>query len=307
MPAIQTEGLTKRYGDLVAVEDLSLTVEEGEVYGFLGPNGAGKTTTINLLLGLVHRTSGEAEVLGRQVGEGIREVRSRIGVLPAHSELYERLTARKHLEFVIGVKDADNDPEALLERVGIPEAADRTAGDFSSGMAQRLRLAMALVGEPDLLVLDEPTTGLDPNGARQMREIILAENERGATVFFSSHIMEQVEAVCDRVGVLNQGTIVAEDTVDGLRESAVGGPQLSVTLGDGVDDAADAVRAINGVISVTVESNTVRATLAGPGAKGPAMNAVASSGARIVDFEFSEESLEDVFATLTGAGQEVTA
>jgi ABC-2 type transport system ATP-binding protein len=307
MPAIQTEQLTKRYGDVVAVEGLSLTVEEGEVYGFLGPNGAGKTTTINLLLGLVHRTSGQAEVLGHPVGEEIREVRSRIGVLPAHSELYERLTARKHLEFVTGVKEADDEPEALLERVGIPEAADRVAGDFSTGMAQRLRLAMALVGQPDLLVLDEPTSGLDPNGARQMRQIILEENERGATVFFSSHIMEQVEAVCDRVGVLDRGTMVAEDTVDGLRDSAVGGPQLSVALGGQADSAAEAVRALNGVTSVSVEGNTIHATLAGPGAKGPAMNAVASSGARIVDFEFSEESLEDVFATLTGEAQEVRA
>jgi ABC-2 type transport system ATP-binding protein len=307
MPAIETEGLTKQYGDVTAVEDLSLTVEEGEVYGFLGPNGAGKTTTINLLLGLVHRTSGHAEVLGQQVGTDVRDVRSRIGVLPAHSELYDRLTARKHLAFVTRVKEADDDPAALLERVGIPEAADRAAGEFSTGMAQRLKLAMALVGRPDLLVLDEPTTGLDPNGARQMREIILEENERGATVFFSSHIMEQVEAVCDRVGVLDRGTIVAEDTVEGLRESAVGGPQLSVALGSQVEDAAEAVRALNGIVSVTVEESTLHATLAGPGVKGPAMNAVASSGARIVDFEFSEESLEDVFATLTGEAREVTA
>jgi ABC-2 type transport system ATP-binding protein len=307
MAAIETQGLTKRYGDVVAVENLNLTVEESEVYGFLGPNGAGKTTTINLLLGLIHRTSGSAQVLGREVGDEVREVRGRIGVLPAHAELYDRLTARKHLEFVTGVKEADDDPDAMLERVGIPDAADRTAGEFSTGMAQRLKLAMALVGQPDLLVLDEPTSGLDPNGARQMRQIILEENERGATIFFSSHIMEQVEAVCDRVGVLHQGTMVAEDTVAGLRDTAVGGPQLSVTLGSGVADAADAVRSVDGVVSATVESDTVRATLADADVKGPAMNAVASSGARITDFEFSEESLEDVFATLTGEAKEVTA
>jgi ABC-2 type transport system ATP-binding protein len=140
-----------------------------------------------------------------------------------------------------------------------------------------------------------------------MRQIILEENERGATVFFSSHIMEQVEAVCDRVGVLHQGTMVAEDTVAGLRDTAVGGPQLSVTLGSGVADAADAVRSVDGVVSATAEGDTVRATLADADVKGPAMNAVASSGARITDFEFSEESLEDVFATLTGEAKEVTA
>jgi len=316
MPAIQTEGLTKQYGDVVAVDDLNLTVEEGEIYGFLGPNGAGKTTTINMLLGLVHRSGGSAQVLGREVGDSIREVRGRIGVLPAHSELYDRLTARKHLEFVIGVKDADDDPDTLLERVGIPDAADRAAGDFSTGMGQRLRLAMALVDDPDLLVLDEPTSGLDPNGARQMRRIIQEENDRGATVFFSSHIMDQVESVCNRVGVLHQGTLVAEDTVAGLRNTAVGGPQLSVTLGDTVNGAADTVpingvaeevQTVDGVSSVTVEGNTLQASLAGAGVKGPAMNAVASTDARITDFEFSEESLEDVFATLTGKTEEVAA
>jgi ABC-2 type transport system ATP-binding protein len=307
MPAIETERLTKQYGDVVAVDDLNLTVEEGEIYGFLGPNGAGKTTTINMLLGLIHPSGGSAQVLGREVGDNIREVRSRIGVLPAHSELYDRLTARKHLEFVIGVKDANDDPDALLERVGIPDAADRPAGDFSTGMGQRLRLAMALVDDPDLLVLDEPTSGLDPNGARQMRRIIQEENDRGATVFFSSHIMDQVESVCNRVGVLHQGTLVAEDTVAGLRNTAVDGPQLSVTLGDTVNGVAEAVETVDGVSSVTVKGNTLQASLAGAGVKGPAMNAIASTDARIADFEFSEESLEDVFATLTGETEEVTA
>ncbi len=307
MPAIETEGLTKQYGDVVAVDDLNLTVEEGEIYGFLGPNGAGKTTTINMLLGLIHRSSGSARVLGQEVGDSIREVRGRIGVLPAHSELYDRLTARKHLEFVINVKDADDDPDALLERVGIPDAADRPAGDFSTGMGQRLRLAMALVDGPDLLVLDEPTSGLDPNGARQMRRIIQEENNRGATVFFSSHIMDQVESVCNRVGVLHQGTLVAEDTVTGLRNTAVDGPQLSVTLGDTVNGVAERVRTVDGVSSVMVEDNTLQASLAGATVKGPVMNAVAATDARIADFEFSEESLEDVFATLTGEAEEVTA
>ena len=296
MTAIETRGLTKRYGDIVAVEGLDMRVEAGEVYGFLGPNGAGKTTTINLLLGLVHRTSGHAEVLGHEVGESIREVRGRIGVLPAHADLYERLTARKHLEFVVDVKDADDDPDALLERVGIPEAADRPAGDFSSGMGQRLRLAMALVDDPDLLVLDEPTTGLDPNGARLMRRIITEENDRGATVFFSSHIMAQVESVCDRVGVLQNGRLVAEDTVDALGGGRL---ELSVTVEGPVDAVAKAVRGVDGVVSVTVEGKTVRASLRGPGAKGAAMNAVANTRARIVDFDLHERSLETVFAELT--------
>jgi ABC-2 type transport system ATP-binding protein len=140
-----------------------------------------------------------------------------------------------------------------------------------------------------------------------MRRIIQEENDRGATVFFSSHIMDQVESVCNRVGVLHQGTLVAEDTVAGLRSTAVDGPQLSVTLGDTVNGVAEEVETVDGVSSVTVEGDTLQASLAGAGVKGPAMNAIASTDARITDFEFSEESLEDVFATLTGETEEVTA
>jgi len=300
MAVIETRGLTKRFGDVLAVDELDLTVREGEVYGFLGPNGAGKTTTIGLLLGLVRPTAGSARVFGAEVGTEVRSVRGRIGVLPAHAELYDRLTARRHLQFVVRVKDADDDPAALLERVGLEDAIDRRAGEFSTGMAQRLKLAMALVDEPDLLILDEPTTGLDPNGARQMRELVRRENDRGATVFFSSHIMGQVEAICDRVGVLDGGRLVAEDTVAGIRASATGGPELSVTVDD-PDGAADRVRATEGVASVAVEGKTLRIALTTVDAKGRAMNAVAESGVGIRDFDLREETLEDAFADLTDA------
>lgn len=300
MGVIETEGLTKRFGGVLAVDELDLTVRGGEIYGFLGPNGAGKTTTISLLLGLVRPTAGSARVFGTEAGTDIRSVRSRIGVLPAHAELYDRLTARKHLQFVVRVKDAADDPVALLERVGLADAIDRRAGEFSTGMAQRLKLAMALVDDPDLLILDEPTTGLDPNGARQMRELIRQENDRGATVFFSSHIMSQVEAICDRVGVLDGGRLVAEDTVAGIRASATGGPELSVTVDDPAA-AADRVRATDGVSSVTVEGDRLRIALQTIDAKGRAMNAVAESGVRIHDFDLREETLEDAFADLTDA------
>jgi ABC-2 type transport system ATP-binding protein len=304
MNAIETDGLTKRFGAVEAVSDLDLTVEEGEIYGFLGPNGAGKTTTINMLLSLVHPTSGSARIFGQEIGENIRETHHRIGVLPAHTDLYARLTARKHLEFVIGVKDADDDPDALLDRVGITDAADRPAGEFSSGMAQRLKLAMALVDDPELLILDEPTTGLDPNGAREMRQIITEENERGATVFFSSHIMEQVETVCDRVGILDRGELVAEDTIAALRAATNGGAQFSVTVEEMSSDLVDRVRALSVVTDVSREGQTIRASLADQTGKAAVMNEIARAGVRFVDFETTEESLEDLFAAYTGGGRD---
>ncbi|MUV57771.1 ABC transporter ATP-binding protein [Halogeometricum sp. CBA1124] len=219
-PAIEADALTKEYGDVRAVESLDLTVERGETYGFLGPNGAGKSTTIGLLLDYLRPTSGTVRVLGNDPQNDVVELHDRTGVLPDRFGLYEDRTARQHVAFVAETKRVNDDPEALLERVGLGDAVDDDAGDFSSGMEQRLALAMALVGEPELLVLDEPFSGLDPHGVRRVREIVHEENERGATVFFSSHVLGQVELVCDRIGVLHEGQLVAEGTLAELRDRA---------------------------------------------------------------------------------------
>jgi ABC-2 type transport system ATP-binding protein len=298
MSAIELSGVSKQFGDVTALRDLDLTVEEGEIYGFLGPNGAGKSTTIDILLDFVRPTSGRASVLGMDAQERSLEIRQRTGVLPDGFHVYDRLTARQHLEFAIESKDATDDPDALLERVGIQEAADRKAGGFSKGMAQRLALAISLVGNPDLLILDEPSTGLDPNGAREMREIILEEVDRGATVFFSSHILEQVEAVCDRVGILDDGELVAQDTIGGLREAAGTGSGLSVTVSECTPAVMDAVRDVPGVTEVTPNGDTLVVSADG-GSKTDILDAVESAGAEVEDFSTREASLDDIFAAYT--------
>jgi ABC-2 type transport system ATP-binding protein len=219
-PAIEADAVTKQYGDVRAVDGLDLAVERGETYGFLGPNGAGKSTTIGLLLDYLRPTSGTVRVLGHDPRRDVVEVHDRVGVLPDRFGLYENRSARRHVAFVAATKQTDDDPETLLERVGLGDAVDDDAGDFSSGMEQRLALAMALVGDPELLVLDEPFSGLDPHGVRRVREIVAEETDRGATVFFSSHVLGQVELVCDRVGVLHAGRLVAEGTLSGLRNRA---------------------------------------------------------------------------------------
>ena len=309
MPAITVDELTKRFGQTVALETLSFQVEDGEVFGFLGPNGAGKSTTINVLLDFARPTSGSASVLGMDAQRYSREIRQRTGVLPEGVELYDRLTARQHLEFVIDSKNADDDPEALLERVGLTDAIDRKAGGYSKGMAQRLMLAMALVGEPDLLILDEPSTGLDPNGAREMREIVREESDRGATVFFSSHIMEQVEAVCDRVGILRDGEMVAVDSVEGLRDSLEGGTTLRVTVDRLDDDALQAVRSLPDVTDATVDDRTPPTIVVTvDGSKTAVLSTLEEHGLEVRDFETTEASLEDVFQSYTtDAGTEVHA
>ena len=184
MAAIEITNLSKHFGDVVAVDELDLTVEEGEIFGFLGPNGAGKSTTIDIILDFVRPTSGQVTVLGHDAQKEGLQIRQQTGVLPDAYHVYNRLTGRQHLEFAIELKGTDDDPMELLERVGIAEAADRKAGGYSKGMKQRLMLAIALLGKPDLLILDEPSTGLDPNGAKEIRDIIRQEKARGATVFF---------------------------------------------------------------------------------------------------------------------------
>jgi ABC-2 type transport system ATP-binding protein len=302
VPAIELDSVTKQFGPVLALRDLSLTVERGEIYGFLGPNGAGKSTTIGAALDFVRPTSGEVTVLGHDAQAESLQVRERVGYLSDAFEVYERLTGRQHVRFAIEAKGADDEPAALLERVGLEDAADRKAGGYSKGMKQRLGLATALVGDADLLVLDEPSTGLDPNAAREMREIIREENDRGATVFFSSHILEQVEAVCDRVGILRDGELVAEDTVDRLRDAVGGDSRLRVTVDAVPDGVLERVRAVEGVSDVEVEDRDV-VVLCSPDARRDVLDAVEAAGATVEAFETAEVSLDDMFAAYTEGGR----
>jgi ABC-2 type transport system ATP-binding protein len=181
--AIELNAVTKRYGSVTALRGLDLSVDSGEVFGFLGPNGAGKSTTIDIMLDHARPTGGEPRVLGMDPREESVAIRERTGVLPEGVGPLGRI-GREHVAFAIEAKAGTEDPDAVLDRVGVAHAADRPVTAYSRGMTQRLMLGMAVAGRPDLLILDEPTTGLDPNGAREMREIIRAERDRGATVFF---------------------------------------------------------------------------------------------------------------------------
>jgi ABC-2 type transport system ATP-binding protein len=309
MAAIELTGVTKRYDDVTAVDGLDLTVPEGEVFGFLGPNGAGKSTTINMILDFVRPTAGEVSVLGYDAQRDSVAVRQRTGVLPEGFDIYDRLTGRKHIEFAIRSKEADDHPNEILERVGIADAADRKAGGYSKGMRQRLALGMALVGQPDLLILDEPSSGLDPAGAKEMRNIVRAEADRGATVFFSSHVLGQVEAVCDRVGIMREGTLVAEDSIEGLRDAAGGEERLEITVDSASSEDLDAVVALDGVESASGDGGTVVVSCESS-VKTKVLSTLEDRGVTVKDFETTEVSLEDLFLSYTedgGERQEVSA
>jgi ABC-2 type transport system ATP-binding protein len=308
MPAIDATAVSKQYGTEIALDRVDLTVEEGETFGFLGPNGAGKSTFINVLLDFVTPTEGSVEIFGHDCQQEGVAARDRVGVLPEGYSVFERLTGRQHVEYAIRSKGVDADPIEVLDRVGIREDADRKASDYSKGMAQRLVLGMALVGDPDLLVLDEPSTGLDPNGAAEMRQILREENERGATIFFSSHILEQVEAVCDRVGILQNGKLVAVDTIEGLRESMGGGTKLVITVDSLRNGTLEHIRGVEGVETAVAGENapeddaTVEVTCTND-AKMDVVVALHSAGVDVVNFRTEEASLEDMFIEYTGSGR----
>jgi ABC-2 type transport system ATP-binding protein len=255
-----------------------------------------------MLLDYVRPTDGTATVFGLDAHEDVEAIRRRIGVLPEGFGLYDRLSARRHLEFARDWKDADTDIAAVLERVGLSAAdADRPVGGFSKGMQQRLALGMALVGDPDLIILDEPSSGLDPNGIRRMRQLVRQEAAGGTTVFFSSHILGQVEAVCDRVGILHRGELVAVDTVEGLRRTVGAGAELQLRV---VGNPSVDLGSIPGIDRVRQSDGILRVACADAGAKAEVVSRLHSRGVEILDIESEGASPEDVFTAYTTGDRE---
>src|SRR5688572_8351435 len=256
---IVTRRLSKKYGDLVAVSNLDLEVRSGEVFGLLGPNGAGKTTTILMLLGLTEPTAGTARVLGCDPTHEPLKVKSLVGYLPDAVGFYEDMTARENLLYTAelnGIRRpvALERIDALLERVGLADVRDKRAGQFSRGMRQRLGIADVLVKNPRLVILDEPTIGLDPDGTRSLLDLVHSlSQEEGMTVLLSSHLLDQVQRVCDRVGIFVKGQLVAAGRVSQLGEQLAAGQPLAfeVQVAPGAHAAAaTALAAVPGVEDV---------------------------------------------------------
>ncbi|WP_436925718.1 ABC transporter ATP-binding protein [Halosimplex amylolyticum] len=301
MTAIRTRNLTKRFGDVVAVDGLDLSVNEGEVFGFLGPNGAGKSTVINVLLDFVRPTEGSATVLGHDPQTDAGRIRRRTGVLPEGGALYGRLTGREHVEWVARANGVEADVDALLKRVGLSaDAADRAVEGYSKGMAQRLAFGLALVGDPDLLILDEPSSGLDPTGMQDLREIVRAEADEGRTVFFSSHLLSEVEAVCDRIGIMNDGRLATTGTPEELRTDLDLGGSIRFDVARVPDDLA--LESVAGVETVETGDSSVAVTVSDPTAK-IAVAVRLAERARVLDIVSEDASLEQLFNRYTSSGR----
>ncbi|HEV7205676.1 MAG TPA: ATP-binding cassette domain-containing protein [Jatrophihabitans sp.] len=254
---IRTQGLTKRYGSVLAVDGVDLDVREGDVYGFLGANGSGKTTTVRMLLGLVLATTGAIELFDEAMPRAAARVLPRVGTLVEGPAAYGHLSARTNLELIdasatsagrAGRRTRKARIDGVLEQVGLAGIGKRPVKAFSLGMRQRLGLAAALLRRPDLLILDEPTNGLDPQGIHEMRDLLLALNAAGTTVFLSSHLLSEVEQMCTRVGVLDRGRLVVQDSLHALRaptgrtEVRTPDPTAALALLDGRVEERDGER-----------------------------------------------------------------
>ena len=232
---IQTKNLTKRYGKFTAVDEVSLNIPAGEIYGFLGPNGAGKTSTIMMLLGIVKPTTGEIRLFDESYIPNRLDLRRRIGVVPEKHPvgMWTWMTAAEYLKMfaeLFGLEEADKRIDHLLERVGLAEVKLKKFSEFSRGMLQKLSIVRALLHDPDILFLDEPISGLDPFGVKQIRDLILEENREGRTIFISSHILSEMEKVCHRVAIIFGGKLMAEDYMKSLLTTLAKDREIHVDL-----------------------------------------------------------------------------
>jgi ABC-2 type transport system ATP-binding protein len=290
-PAIQTEGLTKRFGSLTALDGLTLRVEPGEVFGFLGPNGAGKTTTLRLLLGLIRPSAGSARILGVDVAD-VRTVHRRIAYVPGDVSLWPKLTGEESLALLANLRGRVDEAyrTELIERFEL-DVSKRTR-TYSKGNRQKVSLVAAFASRADVLLLDEPTSGLDPLMEREFRRCVEEATPRGQTVFLSSHILSEVEALCTRVGILRLGRLVEVATIDTLRG------MYSAELELDFEGAPPDLAGVAGVGEVARTPTGLRMKLTGP--PGPVVNAV--SGLALTGIRSREASLEEIFLTYYGGG-----
>ncbi|WP_436348427.1 ATP-binding cassette domain-containing protein [Natronorubrum sp. FCH18a] len=285
MVVIEVSDLTKEFGDIRAIDTISFTVEDGEIFGFLGPNGAGKTTTIRTLLGLLKPTSGNVSLFGADIHTepNFIDVKPQIGYLPADLGFPEEVTGRQFLDYQ-GSAKGDQRLEELLELFTPP--LDQPIREYSSGNRQLLGIVQAFMHDPDLVVMDEPTSGLDPLNQAQFNEFIRDEATHGTTFFFSSHVLSEVRRVCDRVGILRKGRLVGLEDIESLVNR--GGKRVRVRL---VDEASEDLSTVDGVVDITTIGDELQFTYAGDYTT--LFRQLANYG--ILDVEISEPPLEDVF------------
>ena len=309
---IEINNLVKKYGDHVAVDDLSLTVEPGKIYGFLGPNGAGKSTTMNIITGYLGATSGEVKINGHDIFKKPEEAKKCIGYLPEIQPLYVDMTVREYLDFVAELKKLEKSlrkryVEEAMETTGITDVANRMIRNLSKGYRQRVGFAQAILGYPEIIILDEPTVGLDPKQIIEIRELIKKLGEKH-TVILSSHILTEISAVCDHVFIISKGKLVASDATENLVSLMSGAQEIEVTVRTDVANAQKELAAISEISKVEVKNEDAGELVVyakkGADVREDVFRILAEKHFAVLEMHTIEKSLEDVFLEITQEGEE---
>jgi len=300
--SLQISNLSKTYKDVRAVNNLSLQVRKGEIFGLLGPNGAGKTTTIKAILGLIRRDDGTITINGFDSIKDDIEARKKVGYLPERVSFYENLTPIQTLNFFCELRGVDKSiVEPLISEVGLEEAKHRKVGTFSKGMVQLLGVAQVQLGNPSIYILDEPMGGLDARWVKTIREKIRMLNKRGATVILSSHILSEVEQVCDRVAIIKKGSVIAQDTVANLNNYLHIKPRLEILIQGLQGRIPKILQQMEGITALDVQEDRLFVTC-DSSLKSDVITALKEAGFKVIDIKITEPSLEDAFIKLIEGG-----
>ena len=304
MKILEIKKIAKEYGDMIAVNDIDLEVNKGEIFGILGPNGAGKSTLIGMICGLIKRTSGE--IIYEEKETKIRKFKENIGIVPQDFALYWDLTAEENIEFfcsLYGFRGADlkRRVNKVLDFVGLTDVRKKRASEFSGGMKRRLNIGCAIAHSPKLIIMDEPTVGIDPQSRNHILKSVLKLRDEGATVIYTSHYMQEVDDICDRIAIVDKGNVIAEGTSEELKNLIGDKRVFNITVKEKIDNFEDKLLEITGIEKVAYSENQYKiSTIKNANLLTKIMETTLSLGGKIVNIENSEPSLESVFLALTG-------
>ncbi|MDY5910465.1 MAG: ABC transporter ATP-binding protein [Inconstantimicrobium porci] len=306
MNAISLKNITKKFDGNIVVDNINLNIEQGEIYGFLGPNGAGKSTTISMICSLIHPTDGDIEIMGTNIKKDSREIKKKIGLVPQNIALYKDFTAYENIKFFAELYGLKGDMlkrriNEALEFTGLMDVKDKKAKTYSGGMQRRLNIACALVHKPQIIIMDEPTVGIDPQSRNHIMNAVKKLNEEGTTIIYTTHYMEEAEALCSKIAIIDKGKIIVEGTKEELKNMISDKSTLSVTVDDIYKLDVNQIKGVQGVQDVSVKENTLSITSSKEVSNlDKLINTIESSSAKIIDLGFKDISLETVFLSLTG-------
>lgn len=306
MNAISLKNLTKKFDGNVVVDNINLNIEQGEIYGFLGPNGAGKSTTISMICSLIHPTDGDIEIMGHSTKKNVSEIKKKIGLVPQNIALYKDFTGYENIKFFAELYGLRG--EALKERInealeftGLMDVKDKKAKTYSGGMQRRLNIACALVHHPQIIIMDEPTVGIDPQSRNHIMNAVKKLNQEGTTIIYTTHYMEEAEALCSKIAIIDKGKIIVEGTKEELKNMISDKSTLAVTVDDIYKLDVNQISNVQGVQDVSVKENTLSITSSKEVSNlDKLINTIEASSAKIIDLGFKDISLETVFLSLTG-------